>query len=172
MALIKRYPNRKLYNTATKQYITLDGLADLIREGDEIQVIDHTSGEDLTSVTLTQVILDQEKKQSGLWSSFPLADLIRSGGDHLNALQRGLFSHSFWRQIDEEIRQRVQSLVRLGDLTYAEGEVLFEKLVAQGRERREQNRDQPRGKPLPLHRAAGSSGSRPFHRSAAACSCR
>lgn len=142
MVLIKRYPNRKLYNTASKQYITLDGLADLIRQGDEIQVIDHASGEDLTSLTLTQVILDQEKKQSGLWSSFPLSDLIRSGGDHLTALQRGLFSHSFWRQIDVEIRQRIQSLINLGELTVAEGEALAEKLVAQGRALRAQNHSQ------------------------------
>lgn len=142
MVLIKRYPNRKLYNTDTKQYITLDGLADLVRDGAEIQVIDHASGEDLTSVTLTQVILDQEKKHSGLWSSFPLADLIRAGGDHLTALQRGFFSHSFWRQIDEEIRQRVQSLVRLGELTITEGEQLAEKLVVQGRALREQRGDQ------------------------------
>lgn len=142
MVLIKRYPNRKLYNTETKQYITLDGLADLIREGFEMQVIDNASGEDLTSITLTQVILDQEKKQSGLWASFPLADLIRAGGDHLTALQRGLFSHSFWRQIDEEIRQRVNSLVRLGELTIDEGEILAEKLVTQGRILREEKGEQ------------------------------
>lgn len=141
MILIKRYPNRKLYNTSTKQYITLTGLADLIREGAEIQVIDHASGEDLTAVTLTQVVLEQEKKHSGLWSSFPLADLIRSGGDHLTALQRGLFSHSFWRQIDEEIRQRVQSLVRLGEMSVADGEALVEKLIAQGMSLREQSRN-------------------------------
>jgi polyhydroxyalkanoate synthesis repressor PhaR len=141
MILIKRYPNRKLYNTTTKQYITLNGLADLIREGEEIQVIDHASGDDLTAVTLTQVVLEQEKKQSGLWSSFPLADLIRSGGDHLTALQRGLFSHSFWRQIDEEIRQRVQALVRLGEMSVAEGETLVGKMIAQGITLRERSRN-------------------------------
>jgi hypothetical protein len=56
-----------------------------------------------------------------LWSSFPLADLIRSGGDHLTALQRGLFSHSFWRQIDEEIKQRVRA-GSPGEVSVAEGE--------------------------------------------------
>lgn len=142
MILIKRYPNRKLYNTTRKQYITLDRLADLIRDGEEIQVIDHASGEDLTAVTLTQVILDQEKRQSGSWINVPLVELIRSGGDHLTALQRGLFSHSFWRQIDEEIRQRILSLVRLGELTFAEGEALVEKMIAQGRTMREQYRGQ------------------------------
>ena len=124
-----------------KQYITLNGLADLIREGEEIQVIDHASGDDLTAVTLTQVVLEQEKKQSGLWSGFPLADLIRSGGDHLTALQRGLFSHSFWRQIDEEIRQRVQALVHLGEMSVAEGETLIGKMIAQGIALREKSRN-------------------------------
>ncbi len=95
MILIKRYPNRKLYNTATKQYITLDGLAGIIRDGEEIQVIDHVSGEDMTSVTFTQVILEQERKRTGFLINYPLADLIRSGSDHLTALQRGLFSPDF-----------------------------------------------------------------------------
>lgn len=140
MVLIKRYPNRKLYNTEAKQYITLEGLAELIREGNEIQVIDHASGEDLTAVTLTQVILEHEKKQGSLWSSIPLADLIRSGGDRLSALQRGLFSHNLWHQIDEEISQRILGLVRLGEMTFSEGETLIEKMVAQGRLLREQRR--------------------------------
>lgn len=142
MILIKRYPNRKLYNTATKQYITLDGLAGIIRDGEEIQVIDHVSGEDLTSVTFTQVILEQEKKRTGFLINYPLADLIRSGSDHLTALQRGLFSHSFWRQIDEEIRRRVQALIHQGELTISEGESLIEKLITEGKQLRAEKRDQ------------------------------
>ena len=63
MVTIKRYPNRKLYNTEAKQYITLEGVADLIRQGAEIQVVDHASGEDLTALTLTQITLEQEKKR-------------------------------------------------------------------------------------------------------------
>ena len=150
MVLIKRYPNRKLYNTHTKQYITLDGLATLIRDGYEIQVIDHASGEDLTAFTLTQVILEQEKQHTGLLSIYPLADLIRSGGDHLNALQRGLFSHSFWRQMDEEIRRRIQSLVHQGEMTIADGELLIEKLIAQGKQLREERRKRGSGETLNL----------------------
>ena len=62
---IKRYPNRKLYNTDTKRYITLDGIAELIRDGESVQVVDHTTNEDLTSLTLSQIIFEQEKKKSG-----------------------------------------------------------------------------------------------------------
>jgi polyhydroxyalkanoate synthesis regulator protein len=65
MIIIKRYPNRKLYNTEAKQYITLEGVADLIRQGAEIQVVDHASGEDLTAVTLTQIILSRKRSKAG-----------------------------------------------------------------------------------------------------------
>jgi len=67
MPVIKRYPNRKLYDTQAKQYITLDRIAELIREGTDIQVIDHASGEDITALTLSQVIFEQEKRQSGFY---------------------------------------------------------------------------------------------------------
>jgi polyhydroxyalkanoate synthesis repressor PhaR len=138
MVIIKRYPNRKLYNTESKQYITLDGITDLIRQGEEIQVIDHASGEDLTTLTLTQIILEQQKKQTGLLSNSFLTNLIRASEDRLSALQRSLFSPgSFWHQIDEDIQKRIQGLVHQGELTDREGKSLLEKLLQQGRRLRE-----------------------------------
>jgi polyhydroxyalkanoate synthesis repressor PhaR len=145
MVIIKRYPNRKLYDTQSKQYITLDGIKELIRQGDEVQVIDHTSGEDLTALTLTQIILEEEKKQSGLLSHAALTGLIRAGGDRLAALQRSIFSTSFWSQIDEEIKRRVQGLIRQGEMTLAEGEALVEKLVDQGRSLRDERQSRGEG---------------------------
>ena len=65
MLSIKRYPNRKLYDKEEKRYITLSEISELIRAGREIQVIDHSTGEDITTVVLTQIILEQEKKQTG-----------------------------------------------------------------------------------------------------------
>ncbi len=94
MILIKRYPNRKLYNTEAKQYITLEGVAALIRQGAEIRVIDHSSGEDLTVLTLTQIILEQERKQSGLLTNAFLTSLIRAGEDRLYALPHNLSRRS------------------------------------------------------------------------------
>jgi polyhydroxyalkanoate synthesis repressor PhaR len=139
MVIIKRYPNRKLYDTEAKQYITLDGIAQLIRQGDEIQVIDHASGEDLTALTLTQIILEHEKKRSGLLSNSLLTSLIRTGGDRLSAIQRGLYSSIYLlQQIDEEIKNRVQALVHQGDLTPLEGKNLVEKLIRSGMRRREE----------------------------------
>lgn len=130
MLLIKRYPNRKLYNTEAKQYITLERIAELIRQGEEIQVIDHASGEDLTALTLTQIILEQEKNQSGLLSNILLVSLIRSSGDRIAALQRSFRSpFSVFHQIDQEIQLRVQDLIREGELSEQEGKSLLEKLL-------------------------------------------
>ena len=61
--IIKRYPNRKLYNTDTKTYITLDAIAALIRKGQSVQVVDNATGDDLTALTLSQIIFEQEKKR-------------------------------------------------------------------------------------------------------------
>jgi polyhydroxyalkanoate synthesis repressor PhaR len=133
MVIIKRYPNRKLYNTEAKQYITLEGVADLIRQGAEIQVVDHATGEDLTALTLTQIILEQEKKQSGLLTNSFLTGLIRAGSDRLSAVQRSLMSPaSFWHQIDEEIKSRIQALAHQGDLTEKEAKTLIDKMIQQG----------------------------------------
>jgi len=133
MVTIKRYPNRKLYNTEAKQYITLEGVADLIRKGAEIQVVDHASGEDMTALTLTQIILEQEKKQSGLLTNSFLTGLIRSSSDRLSAVQRSLMSPaSFWHQIDEEIKSRIQALAHQGEISEKEAKTLIDKMLQQG----------------------------------------
>lgn len=90
MPLIKRYPNRKLYDTSAKRYVTLEDIAGMIRDGQDVQVIDYESGEDLTSLTLSQIILDQEKKQSGFLPRSLLTGLIRTGGDTLEFLLRSV----------------------------------------------------------------------------------
>ena len=130
MTKIKRYPNRKLYDTEAKQYITLDGIADLIRQGKDVTVVDYGSGEDLTALTLTQIILEQEKKQSGLLPRSILAGLIQTGGDRLNALQRALTSPlNLLYQFEEEIKLRIQLLVKQGELSEIEASTLQEKLL-------------------------------------------
>jgi polyhydroxyalkanoate synthesis repressor PhaR len=134
MAVIKRYPNRKLYDTEAKQYITLKGIADLIRQGQEVQVVDHASGEDLTAVVLTQIIAEQEKKRNGFLPQAVLTGLIRSGGETLATLQRTLASSlELLYQADEEIEGRIQALISRGELAEEEGHRLREKLLAPGR---------------------------------------
>jgi polyhydroxyalkanoate synthesis repressor PhaR len=129
MPVIKRYPNRKLYDTEAKQYITLDEIAEIIRTGGEVHVVDNATGEDLTALTLSQIIFEQEKKQSGFLPRALLSSLIQAGGDRLNAFQRHIASSiGFGRQVDEEIRRRMQDLVARGELNESEANSLLEKL--------------------------------------------
>jgi polyhydroxyalkanoate synthesis repressor PhaR len=60
--IIKKYANRKLYDTRTSSYITLEGIAGLVRDGHEIKVTDRETGQDLTQVTLSQIVLSEEKR--------------------------------------------------------------------------------------------------------------
>ncbi len=131
MPVIKRYPNRKLYDTDAKRYITLDGIAELIRNGEEVIVIDHQTEEDLTAVTLTQIIFEQEKKKGGFLPTSVLTGLVQSGGSTLNSLRRSLSSpldllHGF----DDEIERRLQILVKQGEIARDEALRLRDKLLA------------------------------------------
>jgi len=133
MPTIKRYPNRKLYDTTAKQYVSLEGIAEMIRRGDEVRVVDHVSGEDLTTLTLTQIIVEQEKLQSGFLPSPVLMGLIRSGGNTLASLRRSLSTPlDLFRQVDDEIERRLQQLVGLGEMAEGEAQRLLEKLITAG----------------------------------------
>jgi polyhydroxyalkanoate synthesis repressor PhaR len=136
MPVIKRYPNRKLYDTEAKRYITLDGIAELIRNGAEVQVVDHTTDEDLTAVTLTQIIFEQEKRNSGFLPKSVLTGLVRAGGDTLNTLRRNLNSPlELLKHVDEEIEKRLQTLVEQGEIAREEALALSEKLISAGQEK-------------------------------------
>ena len=74
--LIKKYANRKLYDTRTSRYITLEEIAELVRDGHEIRVVDRNNGHDLTQVTLSQIVLSQEKRDP--------ARLVDAGGDAIH----------------------------------------------------------------------------------------
>ena len=63
--LIKRYANRKLYNTESSRYITLKGIAELLDANEEVRVIDNETGEDITSVALSQILVDSERSMFG-----------------------------------------------------------------------------------------------------------
>jgi polyhydroxyalkanoate synthesis repressor PhaR len=63
--LIRKYGNRRLYDTSSKRYVNLDEITRMVREGDDIQVVDAKSGEDLTRTILTQIIMDDAKNRDG-----------------------------------------------------------------------------------------------------------
>jgi polyhydroxyalkanoate synthesis repressor PhaR len=88
--LIKRYANRKLYNTDTSRYITLKGIAELIEAGCDVRVVDNETGEDITSVALSQILVDSERESRSVPKTL-LSDLIQRSGDALyGALRRGV----------------------------------------------------------------------------------
>lgn len=90
VVLIKRYANRKLYNTQTSRYITLKGIGELLEVGSEVRVVDNETGEDITSVTLSQVLVDTERHNRGVPGTI-LTELIQRGGDVLySALRKGV----------------------------------------------------------------------------------
>ena len=76
---IKRYGSRKLYDTGESRYVSLDELAGMIRDGENIQVVDNASGEDATAAVLTQVIADEGRRGGTLLSKGFLHDVIRIG---------------------------------------------------------------------------------------------
>ena len=107
--LVKRYANRKLYNTQTSRYITLKGIAELIEAGEEVTVIDNETGEDITSIALSQILVDSERSNRTV-SRTLLSDLIQRGGDALyGALSRGVDDAS--EGIDE-VRRNVRRIVK------------------------------------------------------------
>lgn len=134
MPVIKRYPNRKLYDTEAKKYITLDGIAALIRAGQEVRVIDHTTNEDLTALTLSQIIFEKEKKGGGFLPKSVLTSLVQAGGDTMNTLRRGLTAPlDLLRQVDDEIERRLQTLISRGEIAKEEGVQLRHKLMSLGK---------------------------------------
>ena len=84
--VIKRYANRKLYDTQRSRYVTLDQIADMIRGGDDVKIIDNNSKEDLTTVTLAQIIFEEEKKQKSFLPLNAMRNIIQSGGERIEEL--------------------------------------------------------------------------------------
>lgn len=78
MRIIRRYSNRKLYDTHASHYVTLQALAALVRSGEDFQVVDHSSARDLTAATLAQIIFEEEKRGSKLPAE-ELRRIIQSG---------------------------------------------------------------------------------------------
>lgn len=83
---IKKYANRRLYNTATSSYVTLDDLAEMVRDGTEFTVFDAKTGDDLTRSVLTQIIVEEEAKGQNLLPVSFLRQLIAYYGDSLQSL--------------------------------------------------------------------------------------
>ena len=113
--VIKRYESRKLYDTEESRYVALEDLSRWVREGQEVQVLDNASGQDVTSQILTQIILDEGKRGS----SFPPAELLH---DLVRAGQRAMTTGV--EQVQTKVDRVVQaSIDRLGPVRRAREEM-------------------------------------------------
>jgi polyhydroxyalkanoate synthesis repressor PhaR len=95
--LIKRYTNRKLYDTVESRYVTLEEIGEMIKQGVEVKIVDNRSKDDLTSVTLAQIIFEEEKKKSRM-PLIVLREIIRHPGESISGF------------IQKEVTPRVNSI--------------------------------------------------------------
>ena len=113
--LIKRYESRKLYDTEESRYVSLDEISGWIRQGQEVRVQDNASGADVTSQTLTQIILDEGRRGTSFLPSELLHDLVRLGE---RAMSNGL------EQVQHGVDRLVQaSIDRLAPVRRAREEM-------------------------------------------------
>ena len=113
---IKKYSNRRLYDSTNKRYVTLDNIASLIREGSEIKVIDSQSGEDLSKVILIQVILESEKNKEDILPVSFLHMLIKYG----NKVAKDFFENYFlmmfqpYNYLKDNYRENIRMWQQMG----------------------------------------------------------
>ncbi len=107
---IKKYANRRLYNTATSSYVTLDHLAQMVKEGVEFVVYDAKSGDDITRSVLTQIIVEEESRGQNLLPISFLRHLISFYGDSLQTLVPRYLDHTMqtFASNQDHMRQYIQ----------------------------------------------------------------
>ena len=108
---IKKYANRRLYNTKTSSYVTLDHLAEMIKKDDEFVVVDAKTGEDLTRAVLTQIIVEQEAKGQNLLPIKFLRQIIGFYGDSLGGVLPRYLEQSMeaFSQNEQHMRDSMQN---------------------------------------------------------------
>jgi len=113
--LIKRYESRKLYDTEESRYVSLEELAEWIRTGEEVEVVDNATGADVTAQTLTQIILDEGRRGSSFLPSALLHELVRAGEKAV---------HSGVERVQTKVDELLQaSFDRLGPVRHARTEM-------------------------------------------------
>lgn len=111
--IIKKYANRRLYNTRTSSYITLDHLAQMVKDNVEFQVIDAKTGSDLTHTILTQIIMDEEAGGSQMLPTNFLRQLIAMYGNSMQALLPGYLEASMdhFRDNQAKLRKAIEDSI-------------------------------------------------------------
>lgn len=131
MHQIKKYANRKLYDTTDKQYISLDQLADLIKSGEEVSIMDNQTGEDITAAVISQLLAREKKGAHEEVPSGILMQLLRKGRGTLTDYAKkyaGLFQNAV-TLAEDEIDRLVGRLVNDREISEFEGSRLKKEIL-------------------------------------------
>ena len=112
--LVKRYASRRLYNTETSDYVTLEDIATFIRAGREVEIIDLKSGENLTRQYLLQIIAEHESKGDSVLPIAVLTDLVRSYTTGVNSMVPQFLASSF-EMLREQQTKMVENLTQFSN---------------------------------------------------------
>ena len=125
MLTIKRYTNRKLYDVDARRYITLEEIGQLVRNGEELQVVDYATGADLTTATLVQVLFDEQKRDG---SFPPVALLTRLVNRGMQAIASAEVNPP--AGFEAELRRRMAKLIDQNQMDADEANRVLEALLA------------------------------------------
>ncbi len=125
--VIKRHGNRRLYNTETKGYISFEDLAELVREGRDLRVVDSTTKDDVTKAVLIQVILEEEKNKRTILPTEFLFQILRTREESVQDFFKNHLAASFnaYLKTKEEFDNRFRSMLEMA----ATAPQMWEKLI-------------------------------------------
>ncbi len=131
MHKIKKYANRKMYDTHDKRYVTMAQLSELIKQGEEVMVIDNRTGEDITTAIISQLIGRDNKEKDATVSSQLLMQLLRKGGGTLTDYAKKYMS--LWQgalnMAEDEVTPLVNRWVKYKELSIAEAAKLKKEIM-------------------------------------------
>ena len=116
VVVVKKYANRRLYNTESSSYITLDNLADMIRQGRDFVVYDAKTGEDITRGVLTQIIVEQESKGRALLPTAFLRQLIGFYGDQMQSMVPRFLEQAMGALAEQQEQMRAAMQKTMGSI--------------------------------------------------------
>ncbi|AWV07641.1 polyhydroxyalkanoate synthesis repressor PhaR [Marilutibacter maris] len=132
--VIKKYPNRRLYDTEISSYITIEDVRQLIVDGESFEVRDARSGEDLTRQVLLQIIAEQEQDGEPVLSTQLLSQIIRFYGDSLQGFMGNYLERSMQLFLDQQQQFRKQMGGLMGETPWAMMNQLTERNLAMWKE--------------------------------------
>jgi polyhydroxyalkanoate synthesis repressor PhaR len=140
--LIKRYSNRKLYDSSDKRQITLDGIAQLVRAGDDVKVVENEGGEDITTVILTEILLERERQSTGPFSKTILTGLVQAGTATFEQFRRTITGTGIVQLAEQEVERVVNTWVEIGHMTEQEVLRSVQNVIQQRRKSRGDDEDE------------------------------